>query len=219
MARGPFITFEGGEGAGKSTQIEILAQHLRSLGIQVECVREPGGTPGAEEIRSIILKGKTTRWDAVTEALLMSAARRDLLTKKILPLLETGVWVLCDRHYDSTTAYQGFGHGLGYDRISELNHFTVGDFAPDLTFIFDLPPEIGLARTHGRSGGEDRYERMALDFHTRVHEGFKEILMRHPERCVGVDALLDIESLSHVLAGITRERLAPFFQSYQEVSC
>ena len=146
----PFITFEGGEGAGKSTQVEILATFLRNKGIIVETVREPGGTPGAEQIRDILLKGRTDRWDPVTEALLMSAARRDLLIKRIKPHLAEGTWIICDRHFESTTAYQGFGHQIGYDEIRELNQFTVGNFQPDLTFIIDIPPQVGIDRTAGR---------------------------------------------------------------------
>jgi len=212
----PFITFEGGEGAGKSTQIEILATYLRSLEIQVETMREPGGTPGAEQIREVILKGHTDRWDSITEALLMSAARRDLLIKRIKPLLQKGEWILCDRYYDSTTAYQGFGHKIGYDRIRELNHFTVGNFQPDLTFIINLPPEIGLERTSDRTHGEDRFERMEIDFHHRVQEGYKEILKHNPGRCHMLDGLKDIDELAEEIREITIHHLQGFLKNYEE---
>lgn len=197
--KAPFITFEGGEGCGKSTQIEILFRHLLQVGIDVVSCREPGGTKGAEEIRSLLLHGDGERWTPTTEALLMSAARADLVEKRILPQLEQGNWVLCDRFTDSTLAYQGFGHGLGYDSITALNHFTVGTLKPDLTFIFQLNPELGLARTALREGGKDRYEQFDLSFHTKVEKGYEEILKKNPERCVGINALLDIEMISQII--------------------
>lgn len=197
--KAPFITFEGGEGCGKSTQIEILFRHLLQLNIDVVSYREPGGTKGAEEIRAILLQGDGERWTPTTEALLMSSARSDLVEKRILPQLEKGSWVLCDRFTDSTLAYQGFGHGLGYDPITALNHFTVGSLKPDLTFIFQLSPELGLARTALREGGKDRYEQFDLSFHNKVEKGYEEILQKNPERCVGINALLDIEMISQMI--------------------
>jgi dTMP kinase len=195
----PFITFEGGEGCGKSTQIERLFRRLLLANINVITYREPGGTKGAEDIRSLLLQGESERWTPTTEALLMSAARADLVSKKILPQLEEGMWVLCDRFYDSTLAYQGYGHGLGYESIEALNTFTVGALKPDLTFIFQLSPEIGLERTALREGGKDRYEKFNLGFHQRVEEGYNEILKRSPDRCVAINALLDIEMISDVI--------------------
>lgn len=212
----PFITFEGGEGAGKSTQVEILATFLRNKGIIVETVREPGGTPGAEQIRDILLKGRTDRWDPITEALLMSAARRDLLIKRIKPHLAEGTWIICDRHFDSTTAYQGFGHQIGYDEIRELNQFTVGTFQPDLTFIIDIPPQVGIDRTAGRTLGEDRFERMNMDFHNRVMEGFQTVAIHNPDRCVVVNGLQDVDILAKELQAITLRHLKGFFENYRE---
>ena len=192
----PFITFEGGEGSGKSTQIDILFRRLLQSDIDVVSCREPGGTPGAEEIRALLLQGETGRWTPKTEALLMSAARADLIARCILPQLEKSGWVLCDRFADSTIAYQGFGHGLGYDQVEALNGFTVGSLVPDLTFIFQISPEIGLERVSLRKGGKDRYECFDLEFHKRVAAGYQEILKRNPERCVSVNAGLDIETIS-----------------------
>lgn len=197
--KAPFITFEGGEASGKSTQIDILFRTLLKKGISVVSYREPGGTKGAEDIRALLLKGDKERWTPTTEALLMSAARADLVAKCILPQLEQSTWVLCDRFTDSTLAYQGYGHKLGYNRIQELNHFTVGAFAPDLTFIFQLNPEIGLERAARREGGKDRYEQFDLQFHRRVEKGYKEILKRNPDRCIAVNALLDIEIISQLI--------------------
>ena len=192
----PFITFEGGEGTGKSTQIEILYRRLLLEEIDVVSCREPGGTKGAEDIRQLLVKGEGERWMPTTEALLMSAARADLVQKRILPQIEGGTWVLCDRFTDSTLAYQGYGHGLGYKNIEELNHFTVGDLKPDLTFIFQINPEVGLARTKQRKEGEDRYERLDINFHRRVAEGYAEVLKNNPNRCVAINALLDIDMIS-----------------------
>ncbi len=197
--KAPFITFEGGEGCGKSTQAELLFRRLLQLGIDAVSYREPGGTKGAEDIRSLLLQGEGERWTPTTEALLMSASRADLVAKRILPQLEKGSWVICDRFTDSTLAYQGFGHGLGYDPLTELNRFTVGSLTPDLTFIFQLNPEVGLARTALREGGKDRYEQFDLSFHSRVEKGYEEILKKNPQRCVPINALLDIEMISQVI--------------------
>ena len=195
----PFITFEGGEGSGKSTQIEVLFKRLLQDGTDVVSYREPGGTKGAEDIRALLVKGDGERWTPITEALLMSAARADLVEKHILTRLDSGTWVLCDRFTDSTIAYQGFGHGLGYKSIQELNHFTVGTLEPDLTFIFQLNPELGLKRTAGRGGEEDRYEQFDLNFHRRVAEGYEEVLKNNPNRCVAINALLDVDMISELI--------------------
>jgi len=192
----PFITFEGGEGSGKTTQSVVLHQKLLKMGLDVVLYREPGGTKGSEEIRHLILKGEGDRWTPKGEALLMSASRAELVSKRIFPHLEEGAWVICDRYIDSTMAYQGYGHKLGFEAIEALNNFTVGTLKPDLTFIFQLSPELGLARTTHRREGEDRYENFSLDFHQRVEEGYKEILEKNPHRCVAINALLDIETIS-----------------------
>jgi len=205
-SKAPFITFEGGEGVGKSTQIEILFRRLLLEDIDVVSYREPGGTKGAEDIRALLVKGDGERWTPTTEALLMSAARAELVQKHILPQLEGGTWVLCDRFTDSTLAYQGYGHGLGYKNIQELNHFTVGELKPDLTFIFQLDPELGLARTTRREGGEDRYERLDINFHHRVAEGYAEVLKNNPDRCMAINGLLDIDMISQLIYSEVKKR-------------
>jgi dTMP kinase len=195
MTGGRFITFEGGEGAGKSTQLALLAEALRGRGIAVLTTREPGGSPGAEQIRRLLVEGKTERWDAISEALLHYAARRDHLVRTVWPALADGRWVLSDRFADSTQAYQGSGHGLPARAIEQLYGMVVGRFAPDLTVMLDLPVEAGLARAAGRVGGEDRYERMGRDFHERLRQGFLDIARRHPQRCLVLSALDSIENV------------------------
>lgn len=193
--RGRFITVEGGEGAGKSTQVHILADALRRRGLAVVTTREPGGAPAAEEIRALLVGGAVHRWSAMTEALLHYAARREHLDATILPMLAAGTWVVCDRFADSTTAYQGYGHGLDRDAIRALHDLVVDAIRPDLTLILDIPVEEGLARacrrtsdTVGAAGFEDRYERMDRAFHERVRRGFLAIAESEPERCIVVDA-------------------------------
>ncbi len=187
MSRGRFITVEGGEGVGKSTQVRHLAGALHDRGIATRCTREPGGSPGAEEIRQSLVTGETARWDAMTEALLHFAARRDHLVTTVWPALERGEWVVSDRFADSTVAYQGYGHGLDREALARLYALVAGDFTPDLTIILDAPVDLGLARA-GERGGDDRYERMDVAFHERLRDGFLEIARSEPERCVVIDA-------------------------------
>jgi len=207
MSRGRFITFEGGEGAGKSTQLRLLAESLRGLGYPVVTTREPGGAPGAEQIRRLLVEGEVGRWDAMTEALLHFAARRDHLARTVWPAMSEGAWVLCDRFADSTLAYQGYGHGLPEHAIDQLYSLTVGGFAPDLTLILDLPVEEGLGRAAGRGGAEDRYERMNRDFHDRLRQGFLEIARHHPQRCAVISALGDVEAVRARVLSTVQSRL------------
>ncbi len=203
--RGRFITLEGGEGAGKSTQIRLLADALAACGKEVVVTREPGGSKGAEEIRALLVSGETGRWGPVTEALLHTAARRDHLERTVWPALDAGRWVICDRFFDSTMAYQGYGLGLGRDLVGALQSTALGDFRPDLTLILDLPVETGLSRAIARRGGEDRYERMDIDFHRRLRDGFLDIAAREPERCAVIDASHPIESVqASILDAVTR---------------
>ncbi len=205
MARGRFITLEGGEGAGKSTQIRLLSDALAAAGVEVVATREPGGSDGAEAIRGLLVSGDTGRWSARTEALLHTAARRDHLERTVWPALDAGRWVVCDRFFDSTMAYQGYGLGLGRDWVAALQTLALGDFRPDLTLILDLPAETGLARAASRRGAEDRYERMDVGFHKRLRDGFLDIAAREPERCVVVDADRAVEAVrAAVLDAVAR---------------
>jgi dTMP kinase len=204
LRSGRFITFEGGEGAGKSTQIRLLAEALQAAGIDALATREPGGAPGAEEIRKLLLSGAEERWDVETEALLMVAARRNHLVATVWPALDAGRIVLCDRFADSTEAYQGWGRGLARERIVELHRLIADGFAPDLTLILDLPVAEGLARTAGRAGNETRFERMPLDFHERMRLGFLDIARREPERCRLIDARGAVESVHRTILAEVR---------------
>ena len=191
MSEGLFITFEGGEGAGKSTQLQRLGDALNQAGIDVVRTREPGGSLAAEEIRTMLVSGESQRWTPETELLLHCAARVEHVASVVKPALARGAWVVCDRFHDSTVAYQGYGHGLGTDIVDELHQILFGAFQPDLTIIFDLPVEVGLERTQGRSGGEDRYERMDMEFHERLRHGFLKIAERNLNRCAVLDAAND----------------------------
>ncbi|RAK68891.1 dTMP kinase [Phenylobacterium kunshanense] len=188
MTRGRFITFEGGEGAGKSTQVLRLVARLESAGHEVVKTREPGGSPGAESIRDLVLRGAADRWSPVTETLLMYAARRDHIERVIRPALSRGAWVVCDRFADSTRAYQGAAGGTAPGLIAALETFVLEDIKPDLTLVFDLPVDIGLARAHARAGAEMRFESKGAAFHERLREGFRAIAEAEPERCALIDA-------------------------------
>ena len=205
--RGKFITLEGGEGAGKSTQIARLADALRKAGLTVRTTREPGGSPAAETIRKLLVEGELGRWQPMTEALLHFAARKEHLETVVLPALAAGEWVISDRFADSTLAYQGYGHRLGRAPIAALYQVAVGDFAPDLTFILDIPVEAGLARTGGRGHAEDRYERMDRSFHERVRTGFLEIARGDPGRCVVIDATGNLERVTALVFEAVATRL------------
>jgi dTMP kinase len=197
---------EGGEGAGKSTQLRFLAETLATHPIEVVQTREPGGSTGAEAIRRLLVEGAEDRWDPRTEALLHAAARRDHLIRTVFPALERGAWVLSDRFADSTLAYQGYGHGLDRQDLGELHHFVCNGFQPDLTLVLDLPVAAGLARAASRGGGEDRYERMGQAFHERLREGFCTIARDNPDRCVVLDARGDADSLRKRIEGVLAER-------------
>ncbi len=187
MAQGKFITFEGGEGAGKSTQIRLLAARLEEGGIDVVLTREPGGAPQAEIIRELLVTGPVDRWSAQAEALLNYAARDDHLRSTIRPALDAGKWVLCDRFSDSTRAYQGLTGGVDEAMIDAVHAEIVGETNPDLTLIMDLDAEAGLARAEAR-GDANRFENKGIDFHCRLRDAFMEIAKANPDRCVVIDA-------------------------------
>lgn len=207
MARGKFITFEGGEGAGKSTQVRLLAEALRGAGLDVLETREPGGCESAEEIRRLLVEGRAERWDPMTEALLHFAARREHLVRTVWPALEAGRWVVSDRFADSTLAYQGVGQGLGRATFEKLYELTVGDFMPDLTLIFDLPVEVGLARAEARAGVENRYESMGLEFHRKLRQAFLEIAEAEPARCAVIAADRPPEAVQEAVLACVTARL------------
>jgi dTMP kinase len=193
---GLFITFEGGEGAGKSTQIARLAKYYREQDRDVVQTREPGGTPAAEDIRSLLVNGETGKWSATSEALLNYAARSAHLSDVIRPALSVGKIVVCDRFMDSTRAYQGIAGDCAIGLIDSLENEIVGPTRPDLTFIFDIDPRIGLQRAKARGAGiEDRYERKGLAFHEKLRSGFRDIALREPARCAVLDASKDVDTV------------------------
>jgi dTMP kinase len=185
---GRFITLEGGEGTGKSTQIRKLASALEARGIKVLATREPGGAPGAEQIRKLMVEGEPGRWDPITETLLAYAARADHVARTIGPALLADTWVISDRFNDSTFAYQGVGRGVPRETIRRIDAAVLDDFAPDLTLILDLDVTIGLERARGRSGAENRFEKFGADFHEKLRQAFLDIAKRSPDRCRVIDA-------------------------------
>ena len=195
MKRGKFLTFEGGEGTGKSTQARRLADRLRERGLEVVQTREPGGTPGAEALRALLVQGGADRWSPTAELLLMYAARADHLERVIRPALARGAWVVSDRFADSSRAYQGAGGGADAALIERIDQAVVGADQPDLTLVFDLPVEIGLERAMQR-GGDARFEAKGLAFHQRLRDGFRAIAAQHPDRCVVIDAAAGLDAVS-----------------------
>ena len=204
--RGRFISIEGGEGTGKSTQVGLLVTTLDSAGILVRATREPGGSPGGEAIRRLLLEDEGQRWDAISEALLFVAARRDHVARVIAPALAQGAWVVSDRFADSTMAYQGYGKGVAFDDLATLHRLALGDFAPDLTVILDLPVETGLARAAARSAA-DRFERLDREFHEKLRQGFQQIAAEDPTRCVLVDATGDPQTVHRAVVTAVEQRL------------
>lgn len=208
MSSGRFITFEGGEGAGKTTQIARLQQDLKAAGHDVIITREPGGSIGAEAIRALLVSGAPDRWSATTETLLNYAARASHLEETIRPALAAGKIVLCDRFMDSTTAYQGVAGGADLDLIATLAQKVVGNDKPDLTLIFDLDPEQGLARTTTReTRNEDRYEKKSLDYHKKLRAAFLQIAENEPQRCLIIDAAGSAEQVYQRVHSAVTDRL------------
>lgn len=206
-ARGRFITFEGGEGAGKTTQIQLLAEWLEGKGLEVVCTREPGGTRGAEIIRELLLTGDADRWPPMTEALLMTAARTDHVSRVIEPALQAGKWVVCDRFSDSTRAYQGSAGNLGRDAMTDLQKIALGDFQPDLTFILDLDVAAGAARVDARADGKTRFDARDAAFHQAVREAFLAIAREEPGRCALIDAGQPLDAVQQAIRRTADSRL------------
>ena len=197
IKKGRFITFEGGEGVGKSTQLKILADKLSAAGIDVILTREPGGSLGAEEIRDLLVKGSTDKFSPMTEALLHNAARAEHLTKTVKPAINVGKWVLSDRYADSTIAYQGHGQGVDMKTLLSIHSFATGNFWPDLTIILDGNElERAAAREDEKFDKEDRYERMGKSFHDKLRESFLKIANNNPERCKVVSAAGTVEDVA-----------------------
>ena len=201
-----FITFEGGEGAGKSTQISLLAERLRRANVDLLTTREPGGSPDADALRELLVTGAPDRWSPAAEALLNYAARESHLANTIRPALQAGRSVLCDRFSDSTRAYQGVAGGVGLEFVEQLDRAIVGDTQPGLTLVFDLDPDIGLARARER-GGADRYERKGLQFHQVLRQAFLQIARQHSDRCVVIDASAPVRQVASSILAVVESRL------------
>jgi dTMP kinase len=205
---GKFIAIEGVDGAGKGVQSRMLRDALLAIGIDVLLTREPGGSPGAEEIRQLLVQGATDKWGAIEELLLIYAARRSHLTQTIWPALAEGRWVISDRFADSSRAFQGFAGGLGLPAVDAIHNFVVGDFAPDLTLVLDLAAEESLARAHARGGQEDRFEKKGAAYQQKVREGFLYLARQHPRTHIVIDAGNSIEAVSRQLLHHVAEHFA-----------
>jgi dTMP kinase len=203
-----FITLEGGEGAGKSTQARRLAAALETRGISSVITREPGGSPGAEDIRKLLVQGEPGRWFPLTETLLLYAARADHVARTIKPALAQGQWVVCDRFSDSSYAYQGAGRGLDRETIRRIESVAIGDFKPDFTLVLDLPSEEGLKRANKRAGNEMRFEGFDAAFHERLRKAFLDIAKRAPMRCVMIDATMNEDEVANAIFQSVAARFA-----------
>lgn len=209
--RGHFITFEGGEGTGKSTQAKLLVARLKSLGLHAILTREPGGSPGAEAVRHVLLSGAAKPLGPYAEAILFAAARDDHVQYTIKPALEQGIWVISDRFADSTRVYQGVLSNIDPKLIRRLERITTGDTRPELTFILDLPAEIGLERAAKRRGsaGSDRFEAEGLGFHKKLRGAYLQLADQEPERCAIVDASAEMAKIANVIWASVNARLHP----------
>lgn len=203
---GKFITFEGGEGTGKSTQTVLLADYLNDQGHKVLLTREPGGSDGAELIRALLVSGDIGRWSPMTEVLLLYAARAEHWNSVIEPALKRGEWVICDRFADSTLAYQGYGHGVDRVFINKLYASVIGTDQPDWTFVFDLDPEIGVQRALKRHTSENRFEHMDMQYHNRVRAGFLKIAHQNTQRCHIIDANQSVYAIHKEIANIVTKK-------------
>jgi dTMP kinase len=211
MPRGKFITFEGGEGTGKSTQAKMLARRLQSLGLGVQLTREPGGSPGAEILRHVLLSGVAKPLGPEAEAMLFAAARDDHVRHTILPALTDGKWVICDRFADSTRVYQGALGAVDERFIRALERVSIGDLQPDLTFVLDVPVALGLERAAGRRRGSrpDRFEAENVEFHERLRQAYLALAAGEPGRCVVIDARAPKKTVASRIWRAVDSRLAP----------
>lgn len=208
MQTGIFITFEGPEGAGKTTVIQMVESMLKEKGVEVVLTREPGGISIAEQIREVILSPRNKEMDGRTEALLYAAARRQHLVEKVIPMLEQGKVVICDRFIDSSLAYQGYARGLGIEEVLTINQFAIDDLIPDLTFYLDIRPEIGLQRIEkGRSHEINRLDLEKIDFHYKVREGYKLLLNQFPNRIKEINAEQSVDDVYNDICDVLRRFL------------
>ena len=194
-----FITFEGGDGSGKSTQVNLLKDYLDNLNFETIKTREPGGTPSAEILRELLTTGEVEKWTPMSEALLMWASRYEHLIQVIKPALNLGKNVISDRFYDSTYAYQGVAHNLGIDKMEKLKKIIIGDIEPDVTFVLDIDPKVGLKRSLDRSNQENRFESYNIDFHNKIRSAFLEIAKKNKNRCVVIDASLNEQEINNLI--------------------
>ena len=207
MSQGRFITFEGGEGTGKSTQARLLAERLGAVAAEVIVTREPGGSAGAEAIRDLLVRGAADRWSAVTETLMFYAARRDHIERVIRPGLERGAWIVCDRFADSTRAYQISAGGAPGALIDDLERHVLEGLKPDLTLVLDMPADAGLARAAGRDHLETRFEAKGAPFHERLRQAFLDIAAADPQRCAVIDAGAYREAVARSIWSAVETRL------------
>lgn len=211
MKKGLFIVFEGGEGSGKSTMIDKVYEWLRECNYDCIKTREPGGISIAEQIRQVILNKENTDMDSRTEALLYTAARRQHLVEKVIPALENGQVVLCDRFLDSSLAYQGFARGIGIDEIYEINKFAIGDCMPDISILFDISPEVGMERINKNSQREvNRLDLESLDFHNKVRKGYDIVYKNNKDRMVKINAEEPIDKVFDNVKNIISNLLNDF---------
>ncbi|HEY8950848.1 MAG TPA: dTMP kinase [Rhizomicrobium sp.] len=208
MTAPQFITLEGGEGTGKSTQAKKLAAMLKQRGIESIVTREPGGSPGAEQIRALLVNGEPGRWSALTETLLVFAARVDHVEKTIKPALASGTWVISDRFTDSTYAYQGVGRGTDREIIRRVQSAAIGDFKPNLTLVLDLPVAVGLERAKARAGSENRFEQFNAEFHEKLRQAFLDIAKRNGDRCAVIDATGSEDQVAELVWQTTAKRFS-----------